>query len=204
MLRICAAVAPLVVVVLAAGCGSDDDGSSSAEPSPSTSSAAATATTSTSSPGSEQTQAWADNLCGAVTMWKTDLSTATSQLSDRSNLTVEGAKAALSSISASTASFVDQLQDLGSPGTDAGEQAQQSLTTLTDTLEQQQKAIGNTLDGVSNARQLAAALPSISMSLTTMGTALSSTAGYLSSLDGADELHQAFKASSQCQTAGIS
>lgn len=203
MLRFSAGVVLSVVLAgTAAGCGSDDDGSSP-DASASSSTAEATATASASTGGPEQTQAWADDLCGAVTTWKTELSTATSQLADRSNLTVDGAKAALSSMSSSTESFVDQLQDLGPPGTEAGEQAQQSLTTLTDTLDQQQKTIASTLDGVSNPRQLAAALPAISVSLTTMGTALSSTASVLTSLNGADELHQAFQASSQCQTAGI-
>ena len=193
----------VVVAVLAAGCGSDDGGSSSPDRSPSASTTGATATASASSGGPEQTQAWADDLCGAVTTWKTELSTATSQLADRSNLTVQGAKAALSSMSASTASFADQLRHLGSPGTEAGEQAQQSLTSLTDTLEQQRKAIGSTLDGVSTPRQLVAALPTISTSLTTMATALSATVSQLTSLNGADELQHAFQTSSQCQTAGI-
>jgi hypothetical protein len=202
MVRFRAGVAlGVVVVVLAAGCGSSDDSGSSG--SSSTSSAAASPTASASSGGPEQTQAWADDLCGAVTTWKTELSTATAQLADRSNLTVEGAKAALSSMSASTASFVDQLRALGPPGTEAGEQVQTSLTTLADTLQDQQKAIGDTLAGVTSPSQLVAALPTLSVSLTAMGTALSSAVGQLRSVDASEELHQAFRASSQCQTAGI-
>jgi len=102
-----------------------------------------------------------------------------------------------------TTTFASDLRDLGTPNTQAGDEAQQQLTDLGDTLEEQQDVIADTLAGVTTARQLAAALPALQKALATMSTAFTTTAQSLSGLDGADELKQSFESSSACQSAGI-
>jgi hypothetical protein len=181
-----------VVLVAVAGCGSSSDDSSSA---PSSASTSATA--------SAQTVAWADQLCSAASTWKGQLSTATSRLGDTANLSVNGVRSSLTSMATATGDFADDLRSLGSPGTQAGDQAQQDLSDLGDSLDAQQQKISDTLAGVTTARQLVSALPALTTSLSAMGAAFGSTADQLSTLDGGAELEAAFQASTACQEVGI-
>ncbi|WP_344046292.1 hypothetical protein [Nocardioides panacihumi] len=191
MRRACAALAT-AVLLLSAGCGSDDNGAASSASSPSSSTS-----------GSAGTEAWANNLCTAAATWKGQLDSATAQLRDTANLSANGLRSSLSTMVTATSSFASDLRDLGMPDTQAGDQAQQDLSDLGDTLDEQQQVIADTLAGVTTARQLAAALPALQKAITTMGTAFAATAQSLSGLDGADELKQSFESSSACQTAGI-
>lgn len=192
MRRTCAVLAT-AVLLLSAGCGSDDNGASGS----------ASSSPSSSPSGSGRTKAWADDLCTAASTWKAQLNGATAQLRDTANLSANGLKSSLSTMVTATSSFASDLRDLGVPDTQAGDQAQQELSDLGDTLEEQQDVIADTLAGVTTARQLAAALPTLQKAVTTMGTAFTTTAQSLSGLDGADELRQSFESSSACQTAGI-
>src|SRR6476660_4130850 len=100
-----AAVAMLafLVAVAATGCGGGSD------------SASTTTTT-------DATQAWATDFCSAVTTWKTDLDTTTSQFTDASNLPQDNTRSAASDARDSPRPPVASIKGLGNPPTDPGQQ----------------------------------------------------------------------------------
>jgi hypothetical protein len=190
-------VVPALVLVAVAGCGSDDSSSSAGSSAPSPSSASTPAT------ANDQTQQWADHLCSAAATWKGQLSSATKSLADTANLSVNGVKSSLSTMASATADFADDLRGLGSPGTQAGDEAQQALTDLGDTLDAQRERMSTALAGVTTARQLVSAVPVLTMSLSAMGSAFTATAQQLATIDGADELRSAFSSSVDCSAVGL-
>ena len=104
--RSCVAFSPSELLpshssVAAAGCGGSDDETDS-EPDP--------------------TAAWASDFCSAVTTWTDELQGITSQFTDTSNLSEEGIQSAADDVKSSTQTLVDDLEGLGAPPTDSGDE----------------------------------------------------------------------------------
>jgi type I site-specific restriction endonuclease len=146
------------------------------------------------------TEAWADDVCSTVSDWKGAVEDAQTTLSDPANLSADDVRGALESVSTATTAFVNDLQDIGPPDTDAGEQAAAQLSTLSDQLQEQADVVTRTLNQPSaNLQELLAQVSTVTNALSTMVTDSVTAVESIRQLDGADELESAFQDSRTCQ-----
>lgn len=170
---IASAVAALALV--AAGCGGSDESSSA-------------------SPADE----WADGFCTAITTWTDSVKGVTDQFTDLSSFSQDGLETAATDVKGATEDLVDDLQGLGAPDTESGQDVKDSIDELTSTLESEVGTIEDTAQGVSDLTAIPGAITSITSSLTAMGTAFSSTFQAVEDADVEGELQTAFEDSPAC------
>jgi hypothetical protein len=163
-------------VLLAGGCGDDE-----------------------SSSGTTSTTQWADDLCSAISTWTNSVKSAGESLKGGS-LSKESLTGAADEIKAATGTFADDLGGLGTPDTEAGQQAQDSIDTLSSDIEKDVDEIERALDDASGVRGAGAALTTISRTLTTMTDQISSTFSDLERLDAGGELEDAFRQADSCSS----
>lgn len=162
--------------LLAAGCGSSSDSSSS-----------------DASPTTE----WADSLCSAINTWTTSITSIVDPIKSgdisRDSLTtvVDDAKGA-------TDTLISDLEGLGKPDTEAGQEAKDSVDRLSTDLKAEVTTIENELDDASGIAGYIAAAPAILTALGTMGKDVTSTVTTLQGLDAEGEIEDAFKEASSC------
>ncbi|HEU4973246.1 MAG TPA: hypothetical protein VFT35_15110 [Gaiellaceae bacterium] len=168
------AIVVLAMAGIAAGCGGDDE--SDADP----------------------TAAWASGFCSAVTDWTNELQTITSQFSDTSNLSQDGLESAAGDLRDATDTLVSDIEDLGAPDTDSGEEVKSSLDTLSTTLQDETSEIEDTAQGVSSVADLPSAISTISASLASLGNAFSQTLQTIDDADVDGELRTALEDSPEC------
>ncbi len=170
-----ALVLGLMAVCLATGCGGDSGGGS-----------ASSATD------------WADDVCSSISTWTGSITSAADSLRD-GNLTEEKLRSAVEDVKSATNDFADEVQALGPPDTDSGEQAQESLEALADDLEESTDKIDKALEDASTPSETLAALTTVTGALSTMGSRLSSTFTELEKLDPGGELEDAFSEADSCK-----
>jgi methyl-accepting chemotaxis protein len=166
-------VSSLLAVSLLAGCGGDDEG------------------------GGEATTDWANGVCEAVATWGDSVrSTGESLRSGATN--ADDLREAVDEFEQATRTFVDDLRNLGTPDTDAGEQAQEELEELADDVDENVSKMKDAADEASGASGVLEAATTISGTLSTMGQQLTSTFAELQQLDAEGELDQAFRDADAC------
>lgn len=166
----------IAVLALATGCGGSESDQQSA------------------------TEAWADDVCSTVSDWTGAVEDAQTTLSDPANLSANDVRGALESVSTATTAFVNDLQDIGPPDTEAGEQAGAQLATLSDQLQEQADVVTRTLNQPSaSLQELLAQVSTVTKALSTMVTDSVAAVDNIRQLDGADELERAFQDSQTCQ-----
>ncbi len=171
------AVATLAfVAAVAAGCGGNDE-----------------------TADEDPTAAWASGFCTAVTTWRDDLESITSQFSDTSNFSEEALRSAADDADSATDQLVDDLRALGRPETESGEEVESSIEELSTTLENEAAAIEDTAQGVSGLAELPSAISSISTSLSAMATAFADTWTVIQNASVDSELETAFEDSPECE-----
>jgi hypothetical protein len=136
---------------------------------------------------------WANDVCGATTAWKNQLSKLVGGVR-AGGLSEESLKTAGSSLQAVTKTYAETLKDLGTPQTNAGTQAKQSIDTLATQLSRGADAIKQALDSSSAS----AALTTIATTVSSMQTNIKSAVSNLQSLDAKGELKQAFDSADNC------
>jgi hypothetical protein len=146
--------------------------------------------------GSSATE-WADDVCSSIATWTGSISSAADTLRE-GNLTEEKLRSAVDDVKTATNDFADDVQALGPPDTDAGEQAQESLETLADDLEANTEKIDKALEDASGPGETLDALTVVTGALSTMGSRLSSTFTELERLDAGGELEDAFREADSC------
>jgi hypothetical protein len=165
----------VAAVGVAAGCGGSDD-------------------------ETDPTAAWAGDFCSAVSAWQDELESITSQFSDLSNLNEDALRTAAEDAESATQTFVDELQSLGAPETESGEEVKSSIDDLTSTLDTEVAEIRSTVDGVSGLADVPGAISTISTSLSALSTAFSQTLQTIESADAGDELETALEDSPECDS----
>ncbi len=169
----------LVVAVVAAGCGGSDD---------------ETTTTTEASATAE----WAAGLCSAISTWKGELSNIASQFSDLSSLTEDGLQSAANDAKAATDTFVDDLEGLGTPDTESGEEIRSSVDELSTTVRTEVDSIETAAGDVSSLADVPTAVTTATASIETMSTALSSTITKIKDADAQGEIKDEIDNSSDC------
>jgi hypothetical protein len=160
----------LVLAALAAGCGGGGDDDESAG-----------------------TTEWADGVCTALADWGTSIRDVTG--SATSGTSAERLQAIATDVKEATEKLADDLEGLGRPGTDAGEQAQDEIEELAADMRQDVEKIEDAA-GSGNA---VTAATTISSTLSTMSSQLGSTLNELEQLDAQGELSDAFEEADACQ-----
>ena len=174
-----AAVATLAAAaLLAAGCGSSDSGST---------------TSSDTSPTTE----WAAGLCTAISTWKSSIS-AIGDTIKGGTISKDALTSAVDDAKSATDTLTSDLDALGTPDTEAGQQAKDSIDQLSTELKDDVATIQDELDNASGITGLIAAIPTITKSLANMGTQVSTAISDLESLDAKGELQSAFNDASSC------
>lgn len=169
-----AAVAGLALTLAVAGCGG-----SSKEAAP----PAATVT-------------WANGVCGAITSWQQDVKSIGADL--KTSHTTADLQAAADKAKAATDQLASQLQELGRPETQAGQQAQKTVSELATSLRADVDSIRTALEGASGVAGTLAAVSSATGTLATMGTKISAAVDELKQLDAKGELGKAFSSAEAC------
>jgi hypothetical protein len=168
-------VAAVVVAfaLVAAGCGGDDEPSVSAS-----------------------TQ-WAGDLCTAVNTWRNSIASTAADLT--TNLSREGLEEAVEEARDTTETLIETVRGLGSPGTESGEQAQDTVASLADDLESSIETIQGALEDVSGVQGIIGAVSTVSTAVANISAELSSSLDELGGLqDVDDELRQSFAEAESC------
>jgi hypothetical protein len=160
----------LAAAALAAGCGGGDDDSAAS--------------------------VWADDVCSAITDWTGSVASTAETLSG--NLSEEELRDAADDLESDTQAFVDDLRDLGTPDTEAGEEAQATLDELAGAVESSISTISDAVDEAAGATGVLAAVSAISTALSALADQVAVAFTELEALDAAGELEQAFEDADSC------
>jgi len=173
------ALVVLAVAAMTAGCGgSDDESTTSAEVS--------------------ATAEWADGLCSAISTWQGELSSIAGQFTDASSLTEDGLQSAADDAKGATDTFVDDLEGLGTPDTESGEEIRSSVDELRRTVQTEVDSIETAVGDVSSLADVPTAVTTATASIKTMSTALTSTITKIEDADAQGEVKDAIDDSPDC------
>ena len=168
-----AAVPVAFLALLAAGCGGSSSSSSS---------------------DTTPTDEWASSVCTAVSDWTDSLSSSVDTLKN-GDLSKDAVQGVADEAKSSTETLIDDLKGLGKPDTAAGAEAQDTLNSLADDLQQDVDQISSAVDGSRNTLSM---VTTVSSTLVTMGNQLSATFTKLQNLDAKGELEDAFNSADSC------
>jgi len=163
------------LALVAAGCGGSDESSETSA-----------------------TVEWADGFCTAITSWTDSLQQIGDEFADPSSLNQEGLDQAANDIREATQTLVDDLEGLGAPDTESGQEVKDAIDELSTTLEGDLTEIEDTVEGVSGLTDLPGAVTSISTALSSLATAFSSTFQTIEDADVQGELEDAFNEADSC------
>jgi hypothetical protein len=176
-----AVVAVLVTTtaLLAAGCGGSND-----------------TTTATASPQDQ----WAADVCGAMSDWKSSITTIATDFSSGVSKDVLTQK--VDDAEQATSDLVDQLRAIGPPETEAGDQAKAEIDKFADTTKSSVDSIKTEADSLqgSGVIGLTAGVASITAELDTIVQTGKTTLSDVEQLDASGELKTAIENDSTCQS----
>jgi hypothetical protein len=179
--RLAGAGLALIVAGSVAGCGGSDDSGGS---------------------GDEQqssAESWASQVCTSVTDWKGAIDDARTTLSGTANLSANSIRDAFDSLASATGTFVSDLSDIGAPETDAGDEAEAQLSSLSDDLQQQQDVIESaTEQSTASLQDLLSKVSTVTGAVSAMITDAGVAVDNIRQLDGAQELEDAFQSEQAC------
>ena len=162
-----------VAAVVAGGCGGDDAADTSA------------------------TTEWAGGVCTALTTWKDAVAGAGESL-QAGSLSADAVEGVAGDIGDATRTLADDLNALGRPDTDAGQDAQDTLNGLANDLSDEADTIESAVEDASGVSEVLGAVSTVSSTLLTMGEQVGSAVSQLEALDGAEELKDAFEEADSC------
>ena len=166
-----------VLALLAAGCGGGGGGSSNAE----------------------SAQDWADGVCSAINTWTDSLRSASASVSG-GNLSENSLTQSATDLKDATAQLKDDLSGLGKPDISSGDQAKETIDTLSGNIQDGIDKINGAIKDAQSGGGLVNALTTVTSTISTMGTQVQSTFSELGKLDPKGELESAFKNASSCKS----
>jgi len=172
------AAAIATAVLLAAGCGASSD---------------------TASSDTTPTEKWADGLCSSITTWTSSLTSIVDSLKG-GELSKDALTGAVDDAKTATDTFTSDLEALGRPDTEAGQQAKDSIDQLSTDIKADMKTIEDAVGGASGASGILSAVSVVSTTLVTAGNQISSTIAGFKDLDAKGELESALKQATSCQS----
>jgi hypothetical protein len=170
-LAVAAASLVAALSLLAAGCGGDDQSNAGQ---------------------------WADSVCTDLNTWADSMTTAiTGVMSQGLSITSSDLRAAANQARSATSRLVDDLRQTGAPDTESGEQAQQEVQQLGDTIEQHANKTRELVEGASGSGAgLVATARSV---LVEIGAAADAVKGALTSIGQAgQDIRDGIESSDAC------
>jgi hypothetical protein len=137
---------------------------------------------------------WADSLCTDLGQWKSSMESVAASFGG-GNLSQEQVQDAVNEAASATEMLVGNLQDLGRPDTEAGQEAEDAVNQLADEL---QTDIGEAERAAAGA-DTAQAASSIRDTFTTAQNQVTSAVTGLEQLDPQGELTSALEQSDRCR-----
>lgn len=174
--RALAATLVAAVALLAAGCGSSESESSDA-----------TATTE-----------WAEGLCSSITTWKSSLTSIVDGLKG-GDLSKDSLSGAVDEAKISTNEFTSSLDALGTPDTDAGQEAKDAVDALSSEIKADIQTIQDAVENASGVAGFLSAVQVVQETISKAVTQVSDTLASFQDIDAKGELEQAFKDAPSCQ-----
>jgi ElaB/YqjD/DUF883 family membrane-anchored ribosome-binding protein len=142
-------------------------------------------------------EGYANDVCSALGTWVTDVQDTTQSLTDAGLATSrEDVEAAVDDIGDSTQTLVDDLEELGAPETEDGQEAREELERLSTQLEAQVDTIRSAVDSGAGAAAVSTVLTALSAS----ADALQAAYDDLRELDPSGELQDAFANADDCDS----
>ncbi len=173
-MRIAVGIVIAAVALLGAGCGSSDSGGG--------------------------TEAWANDLCSSLQTWSESVQAAGATLQDTSSLSPDAIGGAIEGVVDATSTLADDVKRLGRPDTESGEQAEETVTALADTLQTDADTLQKALDDAGDAglTGLLEQISTITKTLGSMASAVGQAFTDLQELDVQGELESAFTDADSC------
>lgn len=165
------AFSSLLCVLFLAGCGGDNDGGSSAD-------------------------SWSNSVCEDLSTWRDSVKSTAAAFSG-GQLSQAQVQDAADDISNATEQLVGELQDLGTPDTESGQQAKDAVDQLASELQTDLGEVERAAAGASGAADTVQVVSTMRTIATTMQTQLSTAFQSMQQAD--DELKSAFEDSETCQ-----
>lgn len=161
-----------VALMLAAGCGGDE--------------------------GDDATTEWANSVCTDLSSWVTSIQSTVNGLTDKGlNVQKSDIDTAIDDAKTATDDLVDNLDKLGPPDTEAGQQAKDQLTELGSALSEQVDTVEQASASNAGTLQLA---QTVAAAASASAAAAKSTFESMQSLEAGDELKNAFDDADACTT----
>ncbi len=168
-----ALLALLAGALLAAGCGGSDETSGASD--------------------------WASSVCSAVTTWTDSVSAAATSLQG-GNLSENSLEGAVEDVTDATKTLADELQDVGEPDTEDGQQAKDLIDQLSKDVEDGVQELEDGVDSASGGTGVLDAISQISATLATMSRQVTGVVDELEQLDPAGELEDALNSADECSS----
>ena len=159
----------LLAAALLAGCGGDDGPPSATE--------------------------WADDLCSALGDWTSSLTTAAESVTAEPSR--ESLESAVDDVEGATQQLVDDVEGLETPELEAGQEAEQSVDELSDSLSAEVEKVKETAESATLGN-ISQSVSAISESFATMRQQISAAFTELEGLDPGGELRTAFQEADSC------
>ena len=169
----------LLVVVLAfvlalGSCGGDDDG------------------------GGASAESWANSVCADLSEWITDIDAAVKSVTGEGlGINQDTLRDAVDQAKDATDKVANDLDQLGAPDLDAGEQAKEELDTLRSELREQSDAVERALDENGGPLEVAG---TVAAALSAAANQLKESFQMLQDVDPSGELRDAFTNAEDCDT----
>jgi membrane protein implicated in regulation of membrane protease activity len=162
----------LALALALAGCGGDDD--------------------------DDQAESWANDVCSSLSTWVTEVEETVQSVTDAGlAIDEDDLQAAVDDVSEATNTLVDDLEELGPPETEGGEEARSELESLTTTLRSEVETVQQAVESDSGAAELAS---TVSASISTASAEVSSTLESLEEADPGGELEEGFESADECES----
>ena len=159
----------LLAAALLAGCGGDDGPPSATE--------------------------WADDLCSALGDWTSSLTTAAQSVTSEPSR--ESLESAVDDVEGATQQLVDDVEGLETPDLESGQQAEESVDELSDSLSAEVEKVKETAEGTTLGN-ISQSVSAISESFSAMQQQISAAFTELEGLDPGGELRTAFEEADSC------
>ena len=172
-------VAVVALATLASGCGGKSSSSQS------------------TSAASTSAADLANGLCSAVSTWSTSVQTTTTSL--KGNVTEGSLKSASADVTKATDEFVNDLKGMGTPDTESGKKAKETLDTLAGQLKTNVQTIDKAVNEASGTSGALKAVSTVSSTLVTVGDQVTTAFTSIQQLDTKGELDKAFRNSEECK-----
>ena len=105
---------------------------------------------------------------------------------------------AVDDLESATKDFIDDIRGLGTPDTEAGEQARETLDKLADEVDDSLSAMQEAVDDASGVSGVVEAVTAVSAAIASLGAKLTATFTELEQLDAGGELEDAFEQAESC------